>query len=339
MLRRPACARPKKASVMLTRLGLASIALAVSAIAAGWSAQAQSFPDRSLRLVVPFAPGGSTDVLARIVGQRLAESLGHPVIVDNRPAAGGTVGSDLVAKAPPDGHTLLIGSIATMAIAKAMYAKMPYDPLRDFAHINLWVTFPLALIVPSGSPYATTADLIAAARAKPGTLRFGAQGIGTSSHAFAELMNTMARIKIIVVPYKGGAPALNGILAGEVDYALVAVSTALSQVAAGKVRALGVTSARSVASLPNVPPIAAALPGYEALNFHGLHAPAKTPPRVLARLHDETTRILQRPEVVKQLNALAMDVAAGTSAQYQTFIQAQIDQWVPVLRAAGVKAE
>ncbi len=324
---------------MSTRGLLARIAFAAASALAAANVHGQKFPDRPLRVVVPFAPGGSTDVLARIVGQRLAESIGQPVIVDNRPAAGGTVGSDLVAKAPPDGHTLLIGSIATMAIAKAMYTKLPYEPLRDFAHINLWVTFPLALVVHAGVPYATTQELIAAARAKPGTLRFGAQGIGTSSHAFAELMNTMAKTKIIIVPYKGGAPALNGLLAGEVDYALVAVSTALSQVAAGKVRALAVTSARSVASLPNVPPIAAALPGYEALNFHGLHAPAKTPARVAARLHQETSRILQRPEVVKQLNALAMDIAVGTGAQYEAFIKAQLEQWVPIVRAAGAKAD
>ena len=318
---------------------VAGIALAAAGLLAAAGAHGQTFPDRPLRVVVPFAPGGSTDVLARIVGMRLAETIGQPVIVDNRPAAGGTVGSDLVAKAPADGHTLLIGSIATMVIAKAMYAKLPYEPLRDFAHINLWVTFPLALVVHANAPFATTQELIAAARAKPGALRFGAQGIGTSSHAFAELMNTLAKTKIIVVPYKGGAPALNGLLAGEVDYALVAVSTALSQVSAGKVRALAVTSARSVTSLPNVPPIAAALPGYEALNFHGLHAPAKTPARVVARLHEETTRILQRPEVVKQLNALAMDVTAGTSAQYESFIKAQLEQWVPVIRASGAKAD
>ncbi|RPI45554.1 MAG: tripartite tricarboxylate transporter substrate binding protein, partial [Betaproteobacteria bacterium] len=284
---------------------VASVVLAIAGALAGSPVHAQQFPARPLRLVVPFAPGGSTDVLARIVGQRLAENVNQPVVIDNRTGAGGTIGSDLVAKAPPDGHTLLIGSIATMAIAKAMYSKLPYEPLRDFAHINLWVTFPLALVVPAASPFGTTQDLIAAARAKPASLRFAAQGIGTSSHAFVELMNTMARLKIIVVPYKGGAPALNGVLAGEVDYALIAVSTALAQVGAGKIRALGVTSAKSVASLPNVPPIAAALPGYEALNFHGLHAPAKTPPATVARLHAETARVLQRADVVKQLNGLA----------------------------------
>jgi tripartite-type tricarboxylate transporter receptor subunit TctC len=300
---------------------------------------AQAYPDRALRLVVPFAPGGSTDVLARIVGQRLAESLGHPVIIDNRPAAGGTVGSDLVAKAPADGHTLLIGSIATMVVAPAMYTKLPYEAMRDFAHIGLWVTFPLALVVHPNSPATGLKELIELARAKSGALRFGAQGIGTSSHIFAELMNSMARIKVVIVPYKGGAPAMNGLLAGEVDYAMIAVSTALAQVGAGKLRALGVTSAQPTASMPNVPPIATVVPGYEGLNFHGLHAPVKTPARILARLHDETTKVLHRPDVVKQLNALSMDIVAGTPEQYRAFIKAQIGQWGPVVKSSGARAD
>jgi tripartite-type tricarboxylate transporter receptor subunit TctC len=316
-------------------LGAAAVAVA----AQGWAAHAADYPERALRLVVPFAPGGSTDVLARIVGQKLSEQIGQPVIIDNRPAAGGTVGSELVAKAAPDGYTLLIGSIATMAIAKAMYAKLPYDPLRDFEHINLWVTFPLVLVVNASSPLKTVQEMIAAARAKPGTLRFGAQGIGTSSHAFAELMNSMAKIKTVIVPYKGGAPAMNGLLAGEVDYAMIAVSTALSQVAAGKLRALGVTSARPTASLPNVPAIASAVPGYEALNFHGLHAPAKTPRAIVARLNDQTNRILRSPEVTKQLAALAMDIDAGSPERYRAFVKAQLEQWVPVVRASGAKAD
>lgn len=300
---------------------------------------AADYPERALRLVVPFAPGGSTDVLARIVGQKLSESVGQPVIIDNRPAAGGTVGSDLVAKGTPDGYTLLIGSIATMVIAKAMYAKLPYEPLKDFAHVNLWVSFPLTMVVPASSPFKTTQEFIAAARAKPGSMRFGAQGIGTSSHAFAELMNSLAKIKVIIVPYKGGAPAMNGLLAGEVDYAMIAVSTALSQVASGKLRALGVTSARPTPSLPGVPSISAALPGYDALNFHGLHAPPKTPPAIVKRLNEETNRILRSPEVTKQLANLAMDVEAGTPAQYQEFIRRQLDQWVPVVKASGARAD
>ena len=301
--------------------------------------QAQSYPERALRLVVPFAPGGSTDVLARVVGQRLAESLNQPVIVDNRPAGGGTVGRDLVAKAPADGYTLLIGSIATMAVAPALYSKLPYEPMRDFAHIGLWVTFPLVLVVHAGSPVTGLKELIELARAKPATLGFGAQGIGTSSHIFAELMNSLAGIKVVIVPYKGGAPAMNGLLAGEVDYAMVAVSTALAQVGAGKLRALGVTSAQPTASLPNVPPIASAVPGYEGLNFHGMHAPAKTPVAIVAKLHDETTRVLRRPDVAKQLNALAMDIVASTPEQYRAFIKAQIDQWGPVVKSTGARAD
>ncbi len=211
--------------------------------------------------------------------------------------------------------------------------------MTDFAHVGLWVTFPLVLVVQAGSPVTGLQELIELARAKPGALSFGAQGIGSSSHIFAGLMNSMARIKVVIVPYKGGAPAMNGLLAGEVDYSMVAVSTALAQVGAGKLRALGVTSAQPKSSLPNVPPIASVLPGYEGLNFHGLHAPTKTPAAVVAKLHDETTRTLRRADVAKQLNALAMDIVAGTPEQYRAFIKAQIGQWAPVVKSSGVRAD
>jgi tripartite-type tricarboxylate transporter receptor subunit TctC len=311
---------------------LAFCACAVTAVA-------QTYPNRAIRLVVPFAPGGSTDTLARIMGQRMTESMAQPVIIDNRPSAGGTTGSDLVAKAQPDGYTLLIGSIATMAIARSMYPNLPYDPQRDFEHVGLWVTFPLALVVPVGSPITSLQDLIEQAKARPGTLRFGSQGIGTSAHIFGDLMSSMAGIKVVSVPYRGGGPALTGVLAGEVNYALIAVSTALAQVNAGRLNALGVTSAKPTASLPNVPPIASVVPGYEGLNFHGLHAPAKTPRAVVARLHDETTRILLSPDVRERLNGLAMDVIASGPAEYRAFIQAQIKQWTPLVNASGARSD
>jgi tripartite-type tricarboxylate transporter receptor subunit TctC len=311
----------------------AVIALALFAAAA----PAQPYPNRAMRLVVPFAPGGSTDTLARIVGQRMTEAMGQPVIIDNRPSAGGTTGSELVAKAQPDGYTLLIGSIATMAIAKSMYANLPYDPQRDFEHVGLWVTFPLALVVPVGSPITSLKDLIEQAKARPGTLRFGSQGIGTSAHIFGDLMSSMAGVKVVSVPYRGGGPALTGVLAGEVNYALIAVSTALAQVNAGRLNALGVTSAKPAASLPNVPPIATVVPGYEGLNFHGLHVPAKTPRAIVAKLHDETTRILLSPEIRERLNGLAMDVIASSPAEYRAFIDAQIKQWTPLVKASGAR--
>ena len=314
-------------------------AAAIALVACAPVSAAQSYPSRAVRLVVPFAPGGSTDTLARIVGQHLAENLHQPVIVDNRPAAGGITGSDLVAKAQPDGYTLLIGSIATMVIAGAMHTKLPYDAMRDFQHIGLWVTFPLALVVQATAPVGGLKDLIERARSKPGTLKHGLQGIATSSHVFNELMCHMAGIKVVNVPYKGGAPALTGVLVGEVDYAMVAVSTALAQVGAGRVRALGVTSARPTASLPNVPPIASVVPGYEGLNFHGLHAPAKVAKAVTALLHAETTKILRRPDVKEKLSGLAMDIAASSPDEYRAFIQGQIAQWTPVVKATGARAE
>jgi tripartite-type tricarboxylate transporter receptor subunit TctC len=313
------------------------ILLTLAFCACAAAAVAQPYPNRAIRLVVPFAPGGSTDTLARIVGQRMTESMGQPVIIDNRPSAGGTTGSDLVAKAQPDGYTLLIGSIATMAIAKSMYPHLPYDPQRDFEHVGLWVTFPLALVVPAGSPITSLKDLIEQAKARPGTLRFGSQGIGTSAHIFGDLMSSMAGIKVVSVPYRGGGPALTGVLAGEVNYALIAVSTALAQVNAGRLSALGVTSAKPAASLPNVPPIATVVPGYEGLNFHGLHVPAKTSRAIVAKLHDETTRILLSPEIRERLNGLAMDVIASSPAEYRAFIDAQIKQWTPLVKASGAR--
>lgn len=303
------------------------------------AALAQGYPDKPIRLLVAFAPGGSTDVLARIVGQHLTASLGQSVIIDNRPGAGGTTASDLVAKARPDGYTLLVGALAQIAAAKAIYPNLPYDPLNDFAHIGLWVTFPLALVVPAASPITGLKDLIERAKARPGTLRYGSQGIGASAHIFVELMSSMAGIKSVHVPYKGGGPALIGVLVGEVDYAMIAVSTAQAQVAAGKIRALGVTSAQSTPSLADVPPIASVIPGYEGLNFHGLHAPAKTPMAIVEKLYAESAKIFRRADVRERMDALAMDIVASRPEQYRAFIKAQIELWTPLVKESGARAE
>jgi tripartite-type tricarboxylate transporter receptor subunit TctC len=322
----------------MVRGGLRVVVVVLAVMALG-AAHAQTYPARALRLVVPFAPGGSLDTLSRIVGTRLIDSLGQPVVIDNRPAGGGTVGADLVAKGQPDGYTLLVGSISNISIAPALYPKLSYDPVNDFSHIGLWVTFPLAMIVPAGSPIKDINGFIAEARAKPGVLRFSAQGIGTSSHIFAEWMNSLARVKVTIVPYKGGGPALTGVLAGEVDYSMVAVSTAQAQVFAGKVRALGVTSAKPTPHLPGVPAIASVLPGYDALNYHGLHAPPKTPAAIVAKLNAESIKILKRPDVAEKLNSFAMDIVTGTPEQYRAFIKAQNEQWAPVIKSSGAKAE
>jgi tripartite-type tricarboxylate transporter receptor subunit TctC len=300
---------------------------------------AQQYPTRGLRIVVGFAPGGSADVLSRIMGQRLAESLGQPVIIENRPAAGGTVATEIVAKAQPDGHTLLLGSVGTMVFAPALYTKLPYDVMRDFEHVGLWVTFPLALVVPASSPATNLKVLVEQAQARPDRLRYGSQGIGASAHIFAEMMNHMARIKVVHVPYKGGAPALTGVLVGEVDYGMMAVATALTQVGSGKIRVLGVTSAKPSAMLPGVPPIASVVPGYHALNWHGIEVPAKTPKAVITRLYEEGAKIARRADMQERLHALSMDVDIKPPDEYRAFIRTEIDRWAPVIKASGARVE
>jgi tripartite-type tricarboxylate transporter receptor subunit TctC len=323
--------------MILNRLLRAGLGLAL--VLGASASLAQSYPTRAVRIVVGFAPGGSADVLSRLMGQRLAESVGQPVIIENRPAAGGTVATEIVARAQPDGHTLLLGSVGTMVFAPALYSKLPYDVLRDFEHIGLFVTFPLALVVPAASTLTTLKALVDQARTKPGTLRYASQGIGASAHIFAEMMNHMARIKVVHVPYKGGAPALTGVLVGEVDYGMMAVATALTQVGTGKIRVLGVTSAKPSAMLPDVPPIASVVPEYEALNWHGFEVPAKTPKAIVAKLYEEFANAMRRADMQEKLRALSMDADVRPPAEYRDFIKTEIGRWGPIIKASAAKVE
>jgi tripartite-type tricarboxylate transporter receptor subunit TctC len=319
------------------RVLLPAAALAAALVAA--PSLAQQYPTRALRIVVGFAPGGSADVLSRIMGQRLAESLGQPVVIDNRPAAGGTVATEIVSKAQPDGHTLLLGSVGTMVFAPALYTKLPYDVMRDFEHVGLWVTFPLALVVPASSSATSLKVLVEQAQAKPDRLRYGSQGIGASAHIFAEMMNHMARIKVVHVPYKGGAPALTGVLVGEVDYGMMAVATALTQVGSGKIRVLGVTSATPSAMLPGVPPIGSVVPGYHALNWHGIEVPARTPKAIVTKLYEESAKILRRSDMQEKLRTLSMEIDAMPPDAYRAFVKAEIARWAPVIKASGARVD
>jgi tripartite-type tricarboxylate transporter receptor subunit TctC len=319
----------------------AGFALALCIVASsGWAgaANAQDFPTRPVRFVVGFA-SGANDAIARIVAQKLAESWGQNVVVENRPGAGGTLAADLVVKAQPDGYTLFVGEFGPNVVARSLFPKLPYDPARDFAHVTQLVSFPLVLVVPAASPAGGLKDLIEQAKAKPGMLKYSTGGIGSSPHLFVALMNLTAHIDTVPVHYRGGGPSLLGVIGAEVDYTMLSVSTALPQLGAGRVRALAVTSANPISRLPNLPPVASVLPGYEALALHGLHAPANTPKAIVARLYREVGKVLRRPEVKERLDGLAMDVSGSTPEEFTAFIRKQIDIWGAVARAANVRAD
>lgn len=323
----------------MKRIELLTVALGVTLAGVSGAASAQDYPTKPVRFVLGTAPGGSTDTIARIVAQRLGDTWGRNVVVDNRPGAGATIAADLVVKAQPDGYTLFVGGFGPSAMAGSIYPKLSYDPARDFAHVTMMVTFPNVLVVRASAPVAGLKELIEQAKARPDALKYGSSGTGGSGHAFLELINMRAGIRTTHVPYKSGPLALTGMIAGDVDYVLVAPSTALAQLGAGRIRALGVTSANANPRLPNVPPIGSVLPGYEALEFHGLHAPAKTPKHIVAKLYQEVAKVLHHPEVKARLDGIAMDVSASTPAEFTAFINSQIKTWAEVARAGNIRVD
>ena len=313
--------------------------LAIAALQAAGVASAQQYPAKPIRLIAGYAPGGSTDTIARILAQRLSETIGQPVVVENRVGAAGTIATDMVAKSAPDGYTVLVGDIGGSAIAPGLYGKLPYDAYKDFEHVTVMVTFPLAVVVPAASRLAGLQQIIDEARAKPSTLTYGSQGIGSPAHLFTELINLMANVKTVHVPYKGGAPAMAALLGQEIDFAVTAVFTAQSNVTAGKLRVLAVTSATSTPRLPGVPPISSLLPGFDAINFHSLHLPTHTPRTIVDKLQRETVAALHRPDVTKRLDDLSMDVKATSSEECAAFIRSEIDKWGKVVKATGARAD
>jgi len=323
---------------MIKRHAFAVIALLAALTLAGF-AHAQSYPNQPIRLIVPWPPGGGVDTTGRMIAQPLSQRLGQAIVVDNRAGAGGTIAADQVVRAQPDGYTLFVGDFGPNVVAGGLYAKLPYDPANDFAHVTQIVSFPLVLLVPAASPAAGAKDLIESAKAKPGMIRYSSSGVGSSPHLFIEKMNLMAHVNTVAVHYKGGAPALVGLVAAEVDYTMVSVSTALAQIGAGKIRALAVTSASANPRLPSVPPLSSVLPGYEAISLHGLHAPARTPKRIVARLYQEVGKVLRRPEVKDRFDGLAMDIAGSSPEEFTAFLRRQIETWTAVAKAANVHAE
>jgi tripartite-type tricarboxylate transporter receptor subunit TctC len=316
---------------------------AVTALSASPPLGAQApdkFPSKPIRLVIPFPPGGTTDIIGRAVGARLTELLGQPLVFDNRPGAAGTIGSELVARAPADGYTLVMSNVASHATAATLYAKLPYDPVKDFAPITLAVLVPQVLLVHPSLPARNVKELIAIARKRPGEINFGSSGTGSTGHLGMELLKSITGTDMVHIPYKGAAPAMLDLLGGRIVAMIDSAPTALPQVKAGKVRAIGTTGPRRMALLPDIPTVAEqGFPGFETVAWFGFSAPAGTPAAVIARLHQDLVRVLKLPEVREQFAQLGAEPVGNTPAEYLAFQQAEIAKWAKVIRAAGVRLD
>jgi tripartite-type tricarboxylate transporter receptor subunit TctC len=318
----------------------ALIALATLVAPLPAAAQGGAYPTKPIRIVVPFPAGGTTDILARAVAQQLSQAWGQQVIVDNRPGAGGNIGSELVAKSAPDGYTLLMGTVGTHAINPSLYAKMPYDHVKDFAPVILVAGVPNVLVVHPSVPANTVAELIAYGKANPGKLNFASSGSGTSIHLAGELFKVQTGLQMTHVPYKGSAPAIQDLLGGQVQLMFDNLPSALPQIKAGKLRALGVTSASRAAALPDVPTIAeSGLPGFEASSWFGLLAPAGTPRDVIARLDAEVAKWLATPDAKEKLLAQGAIAAGGTPDDFTRHIAAETAKWAKVVKESGAKVD
>lgn len=318
-----------------TRLLFIAIALAAQAVLA----QSARYPERPIRLIVPFPPGGSVDVHGRILAPAVSKSLGQQVVVDNRAGASGIIGTTAVARADPDGYTLLINT-TPMVTNTLMYSKVPYHPVTDFAPISLLSTAPSFLSVHPSVPVHTVGELIQLARSRPGELNYGSSGIGTNPHIGGELFNYLANTNIVAVQFKGGGPALVAAVSGEVGVAFSSVAGATGYVKSGRLRALGVTSKKPVAALPGVPPIAeAGLPGYEFVAWFVLVAPKGTPREVVATLNDHFRKAMTLPDTVKRLEADGIEVVGSTPEQLAAMLESELKKWAVVIKERNMKAE
>jgi tripartite-type tricarboxylate transporter receptor subunit TctC len=303
-------------------------------------AVAQSYPTRAIRVVVPFAPGGNVDINARNIGPGLAELLGQQVLVDNRAGAGGTIGTDVVAKAAPDGYTLLVASSSIMTNGPALYPKLPYDVVRDFAPVGRIAVVPLAIVVHPSLPAQNTKELIAVAKAQNGNLLMANAGIGTTNHLIAELFMIRTGTRMTLVPYKGSAPALIDLVAGHVYGHVDQISSALPYIKAGRIRAVAVTTGKRTAALPDVPTLAeSGVPGFDASTVTGLLAPAATPREIVARLNAALVKVLANPAVKERFATLGAEVQPSTSAALGAWIREDLAVWIKVVKQAGIKVE
>lgn len=302
-------------------------------------ATAQDFPAGPMRMILGFAPGGSTDLVARVLAQKMAENWNQQVVVDNRPGANGMIGADLVAKATPNGHTLLLSSIGPMAINASLY-KMPYDIVKDFAPITYTGNVTNLLVVHPGVAAANIKELVALARAQPGKLTFGSSGSGGAPHMAVELFKILAKVDVVHVPFKGGGPAMASLVGGQISGSFASMPSSIPFVRTGKLRALAVTAPKRSPAAPEVPTVSeSGIPGFSVLDWQGMFTTAKTPAAVVGKLNAEIRRALTLPDVIEKLGTAGVEIQTTSPEEWGRFVQSEIEKWAKVVKIAGIKLE
>ncbi|SFU35872.1 Tripartite-type tricarboxylate transporter, receptor component TctC [Polaromonas sp. YR568] len=326
----------------MKRRSLIHSAVAVAALSVlGLPAMAQDkWPSKPITYIVPFPAGGTTDILGRLIGQKLGPVLGTTIVIDNKGGAGGGIGSEVAARAPADGYTLVGGTVSSHAINVSLYPKLGYDPVKSFSPVVLIGSNPVVLVVGANSPYKTLQDVLAAAKAKPKTISSASAGSGTSQHLSLELLGFKSGTQFIHVPYKGSGPAIQDVIGGQVDMMFDTTVVAGPHIQSGKVRALAVTSAKRLESMPNVPTVAeSGVPGFEVTSWQGIFVPAGTPKPIIDKLHDEILKIIAQPEMQERLKGLGMQPTPLTTAEVTAFQKAEVEKWAQVIKAANVKLD
>lgn len=323
----------------LTRSATALLALCCTMLVSGPVA-GQSYPAKPIRIIVASAPGGGPDLAARLVGQKLSEALGQPVVVDNRAGAGGVIGAEVAARSPVDGYTLFLGNPATLTINPSLQPKLPYDAVRDFAPVTLINSTPFLLVIHPSLPASSVKQLIALARAKPGKLNFASAGSGSVTHLAGELFKSIARVDIVHVPYKASAAATNDVIGGQIEMVINAMTTVLPHVKSGKLKALAVATESRAAALPELPTmIEAGVPDYVVTTWNGLLVPAGTPPEIISRLHTETVRVIRLPEIQEKLRGLGSEPIGNSPEQFAAFLRKETVLWARAVKASGARPD
>jgi len=313
------------------RLLLALIACTACSVSFG-----QAWPSKPIRLVVPFPAGGGTDIIAREVAQKITETTKWAFIIDNKPGSGGNIGLDSVAKSPADGYSLVLGQTSNLAINPSLYKKLPYDPVKDLAPISMVASAPMTLVVATDSPYKSLADLVSAAKAKPGTINFASSGNGTVGHLATELFQKEAGIKLVHIPYKGAAQGMTDVIGGQVQIYVASIPTVIGHIKSGKMRALAVTSLKRVDDIPQTPTLAeSGYTGFQATTWFGILGPAKLPKDMVVKLNAEINKALQNPELQKKLSDQGADVAGSTPDQFAKLIRGEMSKWGKVVKESG----